>query len=70
MIKIYQKYTPRQLKEELGWAEGLDVSELTAALMVTLDMINHLENEIEKLKADTKHANDTASMLANGIQPD
>ena len=51
MLNIYEKYTPQQVKDAIGWNEKTDIGDLSEAIMILCDMIQKLQVEVEKLKA-------------------
>ena len=56
MFDIYHKYTPQELKDEIGWKNDVDMQDVTSALMVLCDIISILQLEVAKLKAEKEAA--------------
>ncbi len=50
MFDIYQKYTAQEIRDQVGWKNGVDTNDLSSAIMVLCDIITALQNEVRELK--------------------
>jgi len=66
-INIYDKYTPQQLKDIIGWIDDPDVA---AAVMVMCDMVADLDSRLKKLQQRLDAADRELALMKLPDPPD
>ena len=73
MFDIYKKYHPKEIKDSIGWNDGVEIDDLSTALMVLCDIIDEQRRRIERLEKLEKARDEAAQDLIahlNGMKPD